>query len=39
MSVNLGALIILLLAGWKAIDLFWLALEFDWKNFFQETFK
>jgi len=39
MSINLGALIILLLAGWKAIDILWWALDKDWKKFFKETFE
>jgi len=39
MNINLGALIILLLAGWKAIDVLWWALSADWKAILNDWFK
>jgi len=38
MSINLGALIIFLLASWKAIDILWWALSADWKAILNDWF-
>jgi len=39
MSINLGFLLIILLASWKAIDILWWALSADWKNILNDWFK
>ena len=39
MSVNLGALLIFLLASWKAIDFIWWALSADWKKIMKDWFE
>ena len=38
MSINLGFLVISLLAAWKAIDLVWWALSADWRKIVHEWF-
>jgi len=38
MSINLGALIIFLLASWKAIDILGWALSADWKAIINDWF-
>ena len=39
MSINLGFLLISLLALWKAIDILWWALSADWKATLNDWFK
>jgi hypothetical protein len=39
MSINLGFLLISLLASWKAIDILWWALSADWKAILNDWFK
>lgn len=38
MSINLGFLIIAVLAAWKFIDLMWWALSADWHKIVHEWF-
>jgi len=38
MSINLGFLVIVLLAAWKFIDLVWWALSADWKTIVHDWF-
>lgn len=39
MNINLGFLIISLLAAWKLVDLFWWALSAGWREILGEWFK